>query len=177
MSDEQRCDASLHSSFYEKLVEHVFVSEVVQEAWFRFRRSVEVLRAEVDDAGYDLVLECNGVIRHVQLKSSRERASTSSQTVNTALAEKPSGCVVWLVRVEDENRCRVKLRYRFFGNPAGKPLPSLKGFRTGKHTKANAKGVKAERRATRRIPKGKFIELEDVSELLRRLFDVSDTFG
>ena len=59
------------SSSREKMLEHVFVSELLQEAWFRYGRTLEVLRSEVDSAGYDLVLEFNGVIRHVQLKSSR----------------------------------------------------------------------------------------------------------
>lgn len=59
------------SSFREKLLEHVFVSELLQEAWLGRRQTMEVLRSEVDAAGYDLVLECGGTIRYVQLKGSR----------------------------------------------------------------------------------------------------------
>ncbi len=33
---------SLMSSFYEQLVEHVFISEVLQEAWYGFGLAVEV---------------------------------------------------------------------------------------------------------------------------------------
>lgn len=65
-------DMYLKSSFYEQLVEHVFISEVLQEVWFRFGKVAEVLRAEVDASGYDIVLECNNVLRHVQLKTSKD---------------------------------------------------------------------------------------------------------
>ena len=40
--------SALKSSFYEQLVEHVFISEVLQEAWYRYRQTVEVLRSEID---------------------------------------------------------------------------------------------------------------------------------
>ena len=50
------------------MLEHVFVSELLQEAWFRYGMTIEVLHSEVDSAGYDIVLEFGGVIRHVQLK-------------------------------------------------------------------------------------------------------------
>ncbi len=90
----------LRSSFYEQLVEHVFISELLQEAWFRFHRVVEVLRAEVDASGYDIVLECEGILRHVQLKTSRTAARAGSQKVALALGTKPGGCVVWILRSE-----------------------------------------------------------------------------
>jgi hypothetical protein len=36
----------LKSNFYEQLVEHAFISELLQEAWFRYGKTVEVLRLE-----------------------------------------------------------------------------------------------------------------------------------
>lgn len=36
------------SSFREKMLEHVFVSELLQEAWFRYGMTIEVLHSEVD---------------------------------------------------------------------------------------------------------------------------------
>jgi hypothetical protein len=50
------------SSFFEQLVEHAFISELLQEVYYRFGRTMEVLRSEIDAAGYDVVFECNGVI-------------------------------------------------------------------------------------------------------------------
>jgi hypothetical protein len=160
----------LKSNFYEQLVEHAFISELLQEAWFRYGETVEVLRSEIDSSGYDLLLECNGVIRHVELKTSGTEARRSFQYINMALAEKPSGCVVWLMREEDESKNRVNLKYLYFGDVPGKPLPSLEPFKIAKHTKGNAQGVKKERPLIRQVPKSKFIKLSGINELLGKLF-------
>ena len=165
----------LKSNFYEQLVEHAFISEILQEAWFKYGKIIEVLRSEIDSSGYDLLLECNGVIRHVELKTSGTEARRSFQNINTALAQKPSGCVVWLIREEDEDTCRVKLRYLFFGNPPGEPLSTLETFKVAKHTKGNAHGVKKERPAIRQIPKSKFNEVSGIKELLEKLFGLAES--
>lgn len=167
----------LKSNFYEQLVEHAFISELLQEAWFRYGKTVEVLRSETDTTGYDLLLECNGVIRHVQLKNSIVGSKTAYQKINIALAEKPSGCVVWLMREEDESKNRVSLKYLFFGDVPGKPLPSLETFKIAKHTKSDAQGVKKERPLIRRIPKNKFIQLSGVDELIEKLFGLKEDNG
>lgn len=158
------------SSFYEQLVEHVFVSELLQEAWFRFGEVMEVLRSEVDASGYDVVLECRGIVRHVQLKTSRSDAKTATQKVNLELSRKPSGCVVWLQRKEDREACRMKLTYLFFGGNPGEALPDLEQYRVARHTKANSKGVKAERPGLRVVPKRQFERVASTTELLDKLF-------
>ena len=174
MTAPRKEERFLRSTFYEQLVEHVFISELLQEAWFGFKETIEVLRSEIDAAGYDIVLECNGFIRHIQLKTSDVSATTSQQKVNVALAGKPGGCVIWVLRVEDPDARRVALSYRFFGGAPGKPLPTLDDFRVAKHTKANAQGVKLERPAIRLVPKGKFVAIADTRELLARLFGLGD---
>jgi len=158
------------SSFREKMLEHVFISEVLQETWLRHGRTIEVLRSEVDSSGYDLVLEYNGIVRHVQLKGSRADSATALQKVNTNLAEKPSGCVVWLLYRQNTCLYRVELAYRFFGSGPGHPLPSLGKYKVARHTKANARGIKAERPAHRVIPKVDFSHEMDLTELMERLF-------
>ncbi len=163
-------DTSLRSSFFEQLVEHTFISEVLQEVYFGYGLVVEVLRAEVDASGYDLVLECNGILRHVQLKTSKDRAKTSSQKVHLRLGEKASGCVVWVIRKEDPESRRMKLSYRYFGGLAGEPLPALQSFKIATHTKGDAKGVKNERPMIRVVPKSRFIGLETSGELVAILF-------
>jgi hypothetical protein len=57
--------ASHWSRVRENMVEHVFIAELLQEAWFVREQRIEVLRAEVDAFGYDLVLECNDIVRHL----------------------------------------------------------------------------------------------------------------
>jgi hypothetical protein len=165
----------LKSNFYEQLVEHAFISELLQETWFRYGQTVEVLRSEIDSSGYDLLLECNGVIRHVELKTSGTEARRSFQNINMALAEKPSGCVIWLMRKEDESKNRVNLKYLYFGDVPGKPLPSLETFKIAKHTKGNAQGVKKERPLIRQVPKSKFIEQSGINELLGKLFGLIES--
>lgn len=166
--------AYLRSNFYEQLVEHVFISEVLQEVWFGFGMTVEVLRSEVDSSGYDIVFECNGVLRHIQLKTSKEDAKRQTQNVNIALATKPSGCIVWLVRNEDLTTRRVQLSYLFFGDVAGQPLPPLDEFRVGKHSKGDSTGEKKERSSIRLVPKSRFERIETTRELVERLFDLAN---
>ena len=60
------------------------------------RRDIEVLRSEVDNGGDDLVIECDGVVRHIQLKSSHRDAATWYPKINVNLARRPSGCVIWV---------------------------------------------------------------------------------
>ena len=167
--------AYLKSSFYEQLVEHAFISEVLQEVWFGFGETVEVLRSEVDRSGYDVVFECNGVMRHVQLKTSKSDARRQTQNVNIALAEKPSGCIVWLIRHECQATRRVRLSYLFFGAPPNQPLPSLDGFRIGRHTKGDATGKKSERPAIRLVPKSRFVRIESTRELVQELFGLMES--
>jgi len=163
-------DAALKSSFYERMTEHAFLSELLQEAHYRFGAQVAILRPEVDNEGYDLVLECRGVIRHVQLKTSRNDSKTGEYNIKRALADKPSGCSILLLRQEDTQTCRMTLTYRFFGSGAGERLPSLADFRTGKNSRGDSQGVKKERPAICVVPKGKFQPVEDVAALYRVLF-------
>lgn len=162
----------LKSTFYEQLVEHVFIAEVLQEAWYRFGKTVEVLRSEVDASGYDVVFECNGILRHVPLKTSKPNKN-GPQPVNVALAGKPGGCVVWLVRHEDTQSCRMRLSYRFFGGDPGQPLPSMTSFALGKRPTPNKEGVKPLRQSIRKVPKGQFVGLPDTAALLERLFGLT----
>jgi hypothetical protein len=171
-AERERDRRSHHSSFYEQLVEHVFVSELLQELWFRHELAAEVLRSEIDASGYDLALECNGILRHVQLKTSGVGAKASYQKVNVALASKPCGCVIWLIRHEDPEHARIRLSYLFFGASPGQCLPDISGFKIAKHSRANAQGFKAERPAIRQVPKSQFRAVSSTSELVELLFGV-----
>jgi hypothetical protein len=63
---------SLHSSYREILLEHLFVGEVMRHLWVSSGKRLEILKPQVDDAGYDLVLELGKIVRHIQLKTSFE---------------------------------------------------------------------------------------------------------
>lgn len=60
---------SNNSAFREKLIEHLLVGELLKFAW-KHELAIEVAKPEVDNSGYDIILESNNIVRHVQLKSS-----------------------------------------------------------------------------------------------------------
>ena len=157
----------LKSSFREKLIEHLFIGELLKHSWLEGTCSLEFAKPEVDNQGYDLIAERDGIIRHIQLKASHLQARTARQKVHTALSRKPSACVVWVFF--DEKSMELG-PFLFFGGPAGHPLPSIVGFKTARHTKANAEGTKAERPEIREIAKGQFSRYESVQEIYELLF-------
>jgi hypothetical protein len=157
----------LKSSFREKLIEHLFIGELLKHSWLDSSCSLEFAKPEVDNQGYDLIAEQNGIIRHIQLKASHLKARTAKQKVHIALSSKPSGCVIW-VFFNDES---MELGpFLFFGGTPGSPLPCIDGFRVAKHTKANAEGVKAERPEIREVRKGQFQKYETVQDIYELLF-------
>jgi hypothetical protein len=158
---------SLFSRYRESLLEHLLCGEIMRHLWLRGFARVEMLKPQVDDAGYDLVLEANRVVRHVQLKSSHIGSSTSDAKVGLALASKPSGCVVWLWF--DPANLNIE-HFLWFGAAPGAPLPDISRFKVAKHTKGNAQGVKLDRPNVRVVPKNTFERIPSVSELIERLF-------
>lgn len=158
---------SEHSSYREKLLEHLFIGAVLRHLWCQGIASAEFLRPEVDSGGYDLVIACNTVIRHIQLKSSHHRAATAKQNVNICLAEKPSGCVVWMMF----NETSLDLGpFLWFGGLPGERLPDIQSFPVARHTKGNALGVKAERPHIRVLKRAVFEQVASIPELVQRLF-------
>jgi len=100
--------------YIENIVEHVFLSEVLQYCWFFRRHPVEVSRPDVDAGGYDLVLEANGRVRHIQLKChAAGGAKGQPKLINSRLRDHPDPCVVWMSWRPDPTTCRVALRYRY----------------------------------------------------------------
>ncbi len=157
----------LESSFREKLIEHLFIGELLRLSWSTEDYSLEVSKPEVDASGYDLIAEANGVIRHIQLKSSYIGSSTSRQKVNVALARKPSGCVVWIFF----DKANLNLGpFLFFGSNPKKSLPDMSAFKTAKHTKGNAQGYKSERPNIRVVNKGSFVKFFTIKEIYEVLF-------
>lgn len=156
-----------HSSFREVVLEHLFVGQLLKVLWRRGQVGTEILRPEVDNAGYDLVVEANAVVRHVQLKASFRGATTAQQKVHHLLAGKPSGCVVWM---EFDQHDLSLGPYRWFGAAPGCPLPDLSRFRPARHTKADARGRKAERPGLCVVPKGEFSKMDDMDAVADALF-------
>ncbi len=155
------------SVYRERLLEHLLIGDLLKYSWLHAQASLEVSQPAIDRSGHDVVLEANGVTRHVQLKTSSHSAKTRSQKVHVGLATKPSGCVIW-TRFDRES---MQLGpFKFFGGAPGAPLPSLADFPVAKHTKGNAEGVKKERANLRVVSISKFTEVADIQELYMALF-------
>ncbi|MCI5044762.1 MAG: hypothetical protein MRY72_08700 [Aquisalinus sp.] len=155
-----------YSSLRERVVEHIFVGELLRSLWLTEKFDIEVAKSEVDNAGHDLVLESQGTLRHLQLKSSFTGAKTNKVSINTRLAKKPSGCVIWIFFEQESLRLGPFL---WFGGDPGAPLPDL-GNNITKHTKADSQGNKSERPSLRDIQKRRFEEVEDMKGLIQKLF-------
>ena len=159
------CGISHRSSALEKVLEYRFLAELGAELW---RRGVEfeVLRGDVDDSGHDLVIEAGGILRHIQLKAMIKGGKRADVTVNTRLATKGSGCVIWMTY----NPATLELGpFRWFGAKPGEPLQGL-GDKVAKHSKGNAAGEKNIRPAHRVISRGAFETLGSMTDLADRLF-------
>lgn len=158
---------SIHSSYREMMLEHLFVGEVMRYCWQNGLPHVEMLKSQVDNSGYDIVLERNSVVRHIQLKASHVGSATARVNINSHLANKPSGCVIWMFF--DQGTLEFD-HFLWFGEGRGEALASLKDFGVGKHTKANAQGVKGERPNIRVLKKADFIQLHSIADIVHRLF-------
>lgn len=161
----------LRSSYREKLIEHLFVGELLKFGWLRELEGFEVLSPEVDDSGYDVVIEYGRVVRHVQLKSSLASGRANGQNIQLALMNKPSGCVVWIVFDPDTLKFE---QFLFFGSAPGEALPDISDFPIAKRPTPNAEGIKPERSNHRRIARGKFQVIQSIEDLFDKLFLLRD---
>lgn len=170
MTDAATAVAPEHSSALEKLLEHLFVGDLLRCLWAIGIRDMEVLRGEVDRGGYDVVLEANGVLRYLQLKASHATGKAKEVKINTNLARKPGGCVIWM-RYDPATLALGP--FLWFGGKPHEALPSL-GDRVGRHSKANSLGVKAERPNIRRLARNQFRELSNMDAVVHALFGIGN---
>ena len=156
------------SSYREKLIEHLFLGELLKLSWLKYKCSLEIARPEVDNSGYDAIAEANGIVRHIQIKTSVFGGKTANQNVHHKLTSKPSACVLWIYFNEETMELGP---YLYFGaSEPGMPMESLVDRKTAKHTKGNKEGFKAERENLRVLPKGAFKKLMSVEEVYEQLF-------
>ncbi len=147
----------------EKVVEHLFVGELLRLFWTQ-NADVQVLRSEVDAAGYDIVLTKGRVTRHVQIKASTGKRKDFP--INVSLASQPSGCIVWLVVNEE----LVFQQYYWYGARPGRRLPDIEAFPTARRTTPPRDGVRPERPSIRSVPCAEFIQVKSIEELAVKLF-------
>jgi hypothetical protein len=156
---------SLHSMLRERIVEHVFIGEMLRMLWRKGVMDVEVLRSESDAYGYDLVLCRADVVRHVQLKTMRLGGKAREVKVGLRLAEKPSGCVVWIIVTDNLDLDH----FLWFGGQPGEQMPGIHDLKVAKHTKGNALGEKLERPLHRVVQARAFERIVRIETLAERL--------
>ncbi|WP_407522711.1 hypothetical protein [Methylobacterium oryzisoli] len=156
----------LYSTLRERIVEHVFIGDALRRLWQLGITDVEVLHSEFDAGGYDLVMSYRKVVRHIQLKTTLSSGKAANTKLSLKLAEKPSGCAIWIIVSPD----LMIESFLWFGGLPGEPLPDLSAMKTAKHSKGNADGVKTERPNHRVVPRGRFEVLSSLDLVLARLF-------
>src|SRR4051812_11990180 len=132
---------STHSSAREKVLEHIFLGDLLRALWCMGVHEVQVLRPEVDRNGYEFVVGCNGIRRSIQLKTIRRGGKAQAVTVNRRLEMEPSGCVIWIVF--DEKTLQLG-PFLWLGKPAGEKLQDL-GEKVARKSRGKKEGVKPER--------------------------------
>ena len=157
------------SRYRESLLEHIFISDIVQAAWLKGKLIV-VSKAEIDAWGYDIVLSCNGITRHIQMKS---QTRSKSVNVNGKLAQTPGSCVVKAIPSVENGKQRLKLHYHLFGFGPFTPL-DFSGFKNAKLTRhvkgENGQALRKERKGHYKIPVSSFGPPLNAEQLIEELF-------
>lgn len=145
------------------MVEHLFVGELLRLFWVQ-NADVQVLRPEVDAAGYDVVLTKGRVTRHVQIKASTGKRKDFP--INISLAAQPSGCIVWLL-VDEALQFK---KFHWYGDRPGRRLPDIQSFPVARRTTPRRDGERPERPLIRSVPSAEFTELPSIEALAAKLF-------
>src|ERR1035437_4906557 len=119
----------VHSTLRERIIEHVFVGDILRRLWQLGVTDVEVLRSEFDAGGYDLVMSYRKIVRHIQFKTMMVNGKAASIKASLKLMEKPSGCIIWIIVTPE----LVLQSYLWLGGPPGQPLPDIQDLRVAKH--------------------------------------------
>lgn len=150
------------SVFREKMLLHYFLSDIYQYFWLARNDSLEVFHSEIDSFGYDIVISANGKTRHIQLKSLHFGGTTSHFKINERLSKKEGGCVI--IQEYSESKSNIAVVYHLF------EATDLESYKTAKHTKANAEGIKNERKGIKEVPKNKFQSCTSIQHLIQLMF-------
>ena len=160
-----------NSSLRESVLEHSFLAALLKHLWQTAPPPIEVAKPDVDDAGYDLIVECRKNVRHIQLKSRNgkrgsDRIPPGDVSLNKRLEAKLAGCVLLIIC--DPLDLAIK-NYLWFGGPPGSSLPTLDGYEPSLRP-----GTKKQRGNTVDVPLRDFVVLgSDIAVVAERLFGIA----
>ncbi len=157
------------SSYVENVLVHRLVASLAGESWRRDPNSpLHIFNAEVDDAGFDLVLACADKLRYIQVKQVHLSGKASKFSVRLEFTQLPGSCVIVVVHSESELQVE---HFLFFGASSGEPMPSVANEKASvSPIKRGADGKKKARLHYRDIPRRKFRGPLNTGELLDALF-------
>jgi hypothetical protein len=157
------------SSHVENVLTHALVAAVAQDLWHRDPWvSLQIFQAEVDNAGFDLVLGCAGVMRYIQVKQVHVKGAASKFSIRLDFSLLPGSCAV--VVVHEAESLEID-HFLFFGGHADEPMPSIKHQRSTKVPgRRNAVGERKVRLHYRDVPRKNFVGPLTAHDLVDRLF-------
>lgn len=153
-----------HSTLRERIAEHIFVGDALRTLWRLGIHDVEVLRSEFDAHGYDLVMARGLLVRHIQFKTGTAKRP-SKVSLARVLAEKPSGCVIWIRLDQDLNMGP----YFWFGGTPGQPLPAIDCYPNALRSTRNKEGMRPVRANHHEVPGSAFMQRNSFMEVLEDL--------
>lgn len=154
-----------HSSLLAKTLEYRLLADLTAHL-MRSGTVYDVLRGDVDHMGHDVVVEANGVLRHIQLKVKVRGGKTDAIKASLKLGDKPSGCIILIHYDPDTLEIGP---FGWFGDAPGEPLPDL-GDKIAQHSKRDGDRVRGERPGQRVVSVRRFEMLPDIATLAERLF-------
>ena len=154
-----------YSTLRERIVEHIFIGDALRTLWRRGVVNVEVLRSEFDAHGYDVVMTRGPIVRHIQFKTGTAK-KPGDVSVALALADKPSGCVIWTRVAAD---LALGPFYWFGGEPSD-PLPPIADYPNPLRPTRNKEGQRPARQNHRNVPPSEFRLLPTLDDVLEALF-------
>ena len=157
-----------NSTYIENLMRRRFIYDVSRLLLLRTESElVTVLRAEVDDAGVDLVMTFRKVTRQIQMKTLAKAKTGNSYAVAESLGGMAGGCVVWMCY---DRETLEPTGYHFMGGRGNAPLQDLREFPQATKKK---NGIKVPREGYRAIAiRNASFKNVSLRQLLSILFDI-----
>lgn len=157
-----------NSAYIENLMRHRFIYDVSRLLLLRQEPAlVTVLRAEVDDAGVDLIMTFRDITRQIQMKTLSRATTPNPYAVAESLRDLPGGCVLWICYKRES---LTPIGYHLMGARGNGQMQDLRQFPLATKRKRGEKVPRAGYRNIK-IRDANFRSL-NLSQLVSVLFDI-----
>lgn len=157
------------SSHVENVLRHAFLAELAGEVWRDDpNETLGISNSEVDDSGYDVVLERNAIIRRIQLKQHHEGKAPRAFPVRVEFATYPGSCIVAIAHSLIDLK---PTSYSFYGSGPEESMPYIEAHRTTKASgRRRADGERVMRLKYRDVSFSRFKKNLSIRQLIEELF-------